>query len=46
MILKNQGYKRKCKEGWKRTGYNPAIVERVRCGEYPQFFWDWIPIID
>lgn len=28
----------------KRSGFNPAFVERVRRCEYPQFFWDSLPI--
>ena len=28
----------------KRSGYNTAIVERIRHAEYPQFFWDTLPI--
>jgi hypothetical protein len=27
-----------------RAGYQPAFVERVRHCEYPQFFWDHLPI--
>lgn len=30
--------------GGRRSGYNPAFVERVRHGSYPQFFWDRLPI--
>ncbi len=28
----------------KRAGYNPELVERIRHVEYPQFFWDKLPI--
>ena len=28
----------------RRGGYNPAFVERIRHCEYPQFFWDQLPI--
>lgn len=28
----------------KRAGYNPELVERIRHAEYPQFFWDKLPI--
>lgn len=28
----------------KRAGYNPVFIERVRHCEYPQFFWDKLPI--
>ena len=28
----------------KRSGYSPQFVERVRHCEYPQFFWDKLPI--
>ncbi|WP_424948086.1 hypothetical protein [Candidatus Spongiihabitans sp.] len=28
----------------RRSGYNPAFIERVRHCEYPQFFWDQLPI--
>jgi len=27
-----------------RAGYNPELVERIRHAEYPQFFWDKLPI--
>lgn len=27
-----------------RSGYNSALVERIRHAEYPQFFWDQLPI--
>ena len=27
-----------------RAGYNPELVERTRHAEYPQFFWDKLPI--
>jgi len=27
-----------------RSGYNPELVERIRHAEYPQFFWDQLPI--
>ena len=27
-----------------RAGYNAALVERIRHAEYPQFFWDMLPI--
>lgn len=27
-----------------RAGYNPALVERIRHAEYPQFFWDKLPV--
>lgn len=28
----------------KRAGWNPALVDRIRRGEYPQFMWDVLPI--
>ena len=28
----------------RRGGYNPQFVERIRHCEYPQFFWDKLPI--
>ena len=28
----------------KRAGYNLELVERIRHVEYPQFFWDKLPI--
>ena len=31
-------------QGSKRAGYNPVFVERVRHCEYPQFFWDRLPV--
>lgn len=31
-------------EGEKRSGFTPAFIERVRRCEYPQFFWDNLPI--
>ncbi len=27
-----------------RAGFNPELVERIRHAEYPQFFWDKLPI--
>ena len=27
-----------------RAGCNPDLVERIRHAEYPQFFWDKLPI--
>lgn len=34
-----------CDEGTgERSGYMPAFVERVRQCEYPQFFWDKLPL--
>lgn len=27
-----------------RAGYNPQLVQRIRHAEYPQFFWDELPI--
>lgn len=31
-------------EGAKRSGFNPAFVERVRRCEYPQFIWEMLPL--
>lgn len=31
-------------QGSKRAGYNTVFVERVRHCEYPQFFWDRLPV--
>ena len=28
----------------RRAGYNPELVQRIRHAEYPQFFWDKLPI--
>ena len=28
----------------KRSGYNSELVERIRHAEYPQFFWDKLPV--
>jgi len=28
----------------RRSGYPPELVERIRHAEYPQFFWDKLPI--
>lgn len=27
-----------------RSGYHPELVERIRHAEYPQFFWDKLPL--
>jgi hypothetical protein len=32
-------------EGEKRSGFNPVFVDRIRRCEYPQFFWDKLPIV-
>jgi len=26
------------------SGFNPAFVERIKSGEYPQFMWDMLPL--
>jgi hypothetical protein len=31
-------------QGFKRAGFNPEFVERVRLCEYPQFMWDKLPL--
>ncbi len=33
-----------CDEGQKRDGYSQAFVDRVRRCNFPQFFWDRVPL--